>query len=320
MQCKQELDNIRDYLTGKGKIPFDVIKRHIKSKDWRSFTPSEFKSLLEDELPPNMMQKLERDKRAKLGLLVHYLQREEWGRVSIEKLQQALARSSKQGPLPQDRQEEIRDYLEKLHGSLHDATEQEVPISVHHLCAFIFRENLSVHQIFGFSHNTTIKESNVINAQEFIDRLEKSFYKAPDKDSENRLIADLEPDVSRQRGARASQVSLYKLQRYYKMAYNKDNVQGRNLKYARFSPQIKEKLQKISQHLKKTNMSSQSLHEQLDQNKDGTVDSKEFVEGMKFLGIVGLSMKDYLHIFEEIDRDGNKFLSLNEFTTYLEGA
>ena len=58
----------------------------------------------------------------------------------------------------------------------------------------------------------------------------------------------------------------------------------------------------------------------LDGNKDGMVDTKEFVDGLNRLNIPGLMAKDYVLIFEAIDIDGNKYLSLNEFALYVEGA
>lgn len=41
---------------------------------------------------------------------------------------------------------------------------------------------------------------------------------------------------------------------------------------------------------------------------------------MTGLQIPGLSKRDYTQIFQQIDLDGNRFLSVNEFALYLEGA
>ena len=62
------------------------------------------------------------------------------------------------------------------------------------------------------------------------------------------------------------------------------------------------------------------MHDMLDRNKDGSVDTKEFVDGLYSLKIPGLMQKDFVMIFEAIDIDNNKYLSLNEFALYLEGA
>ena len=62
------------------------------------------------------------------------------------------------------------------------------------------------------------------------------------------------------------------------------------------------------------------MHDMLDRNKDGSVDTKEFVEGLAGLNIPGLMSRDYVMIFEAIDIDNNKYLSLNEFALYLDGA
>lgn len=90
--------------------------------------------------------------------------------------------------------------------------------------------------------------------------------------------------------------------------------------YGRFNNQMKAKLEKISQWMISNNMSTAQLHDTLDRNKDGDVDKQEFVNGMAMLQIAGLMQKDFVMIFETIDIDNNMFLSLNEFSLYLEGA
>lgn len=62
------------------------------------------------------------------------------------------------------------------------------------------------------------------------------------------------------------------------------------------------------------------MHDMLDDNKDGSVDSKEFVDGLLSLHIPGMQQKDFITIFEAIDTDDNKYLSIDEFALYLEGA
>ena len=55
----------------------------------------------------------------------------------------------------------------------------------------------------------------------------------------------------------------------------------------------------------------------LDANKDGTVDEKEFTEGMVSLKIPSFNTKLYKDIFKAIDYDENKFLSVNEFCMHI---
>ena len=57
----------------------------------------------------------------------------------------------------------------------------------------------------------------------------------------------------------------------------------------------------------------------LDTNKDGEVDAKEFVDGMMKWKI-GLSATECKKIFEIIDMDNSRYLSLNELSFYIEGA
>lgn len=72
--------------------------------------------------------------------------------------------------------------------------------------------------------------------------------------------------------------------------------------------------------MKDNNYTSQQMHELLDANKDGSVDAKEFVDGLLTLRIPGMQQKDFVIIFEAIDADDNKYLSIDEFALYLEGA
>jgi len=62
------------------------------------------------------------------------------------------------------------------------------------------------------------------------------------------------------------------------------------------------------------------MYETLDRNKDGSVDKKEFLDGIGALNIPGIMSRDLLMIFEAIDTDQNQYLSLNEFSLYVEGA
>ena len=72
--------------------------------------------------------------------------------------------------------------------------------------------------------------------------------------------------------------------------------------------------------MKENGYTSQRMHELLDADGNGSVDPKEFIEGISRMGIPQLSTKDLVMIFEAIDTDNNKYLSLNEFSLYLEGA
>ena len=90
--------------------------------------------------------------------------------------------------------------------------------------------------------------------------------------------------------------------------------------YGNFDQAMKVKIDKVSRWMQENNYTTASMHDMLDRNKDGMVDTKEFVDGMASLNIPGLMTRDYVLIFEAIDIDNNKYLSLNEFALYLEGA
>jgi len=62
------------------------------------------------------------------------------------------------------------------------------------------------------------------------------------------------------------------------------------------------------------------LHKILDTDGNGFVDREEFVTGIEQFKIPGVMKKDANIIFEQIDIDGNQYLSVNEFGLFLEGA
>lgn len=51
-------------------------------------------------------------------------------------------------------------------------------------------------------------------------------------------------------------------------------------RYQGFDAKIKQYLQKISDYLKRNNITMQRMHEEMDVNKDGVVDKNEFVTRM----------------------------------------
>lgn len=63
------------------------------------------------------------------------------------------------------------------------------------------------------------------------------------------------------------------------------------------------------------------MHKTLDTNNDGSVDKMEFVDGLsKIILSTTLTRQDLGIIFDEIDLNGDHYLSVNEFGYYLEGA
>ena len=68
------------------------------------------------------------------------------------------------------------------------------------------------------------------------------------------------------------------------------------------------------------NYTTAQMHDTIDLNKDGHVDKKEFVTGFSGMQIPGLMQKHLVSVFEAIDIDNNCYLSLNEFSLYLEGV
>jgi Ca2+-binding EF-hand superfamily protein len=92
-------------------------------------------------------------------------------------------------------------------------------------------------------------------------------------------------------------------------------------KYQGFDPKTKMLIQRISDHLKKKGITLIKLYEALDLNKDGSVDSNEFVNMMyASLPELGLSMSDYAFVFNALDINNDGNLSINEFGMFVEGA
>lgn len=67
-------------------------------------------------------------------------------------------------------------------------------------------------------------------------------------------------------------------------------------------------------------MTTAELHKRLDENRDGSVDKREFVTMMSREGVPGLLAADLGTIFDALDINDDRALSLDEFALFLEGA
>lgn len=94
-----------------------------------------------------------------------------------------------------------------------------------------------------------------------------------------------------------------------------------HLKYGKLTPQTRSKIQQISEYMIRKRITIEEMHKNLDINNDGSVDKIEFVDGLtKFIMSTSLTKQDLGVIFDEIDLNGDHYLSVNEFGYYLEGA
>jgi len=92
-------------------------------------------------------------------------------------------------------------------------------------------------------------------------------------------------------------------------------------KFSKINPQIKSKLQQISDYMIRNNITLESMHKQLDVNGDGSVDKLEFVTGLSTIMTSSLLTKQDLGtIFDMIDINGDNYLSVNEFGYFLQGV
>lgn len=84
---------------------------------------------------------------------------------------------------------------------------------------------------------------------------------------------------------------------------------------------MKQHLQRISEYLKRNNLSVTKMYEMMDLDKSGTVDRDEFVTSMaRILQVPGMDMKSYAMIFNALDINNDNILSVNEFGMFIEGA
>jgi Ca2+-binding EF-hand superfamily protein len=63
-----------------------------------------------------------------------------------------------------------------------------------------------------------------------------------------------------------------------------------------------------------------SFFEQLDVNRDGTVDKGEFIDGVMRMQILTMTEEKAEDAYKLIDHDGNNSLSLGEIWFFIEGA
>ena len=248
----------------------------------------------------------------KLSLLVHYLVQEELGLVSFEKLYRALGLSERDPPLRQDKIDSIRQSNKEITKQLDRA---DIPIEVIHLVAYMSNNKISVHDMFRVVSQRQLTQDSIISERMFDECCIERGYEPKDR---AKLIQALTA-----RGTRTSGISLYELQNFRrKWDARNANKQGPSVanKYGNFDASLKQKLDRISRWMVDNNYTTAKMHEMLDRNQDGSVDSKEFIDGLTVLQIPGLQQRDYMMLFEAIDIDNNKYLSLNEFALFLQGA
>lgn len=58
----------------------------------------------------------------------------------------------------------------------------------------------------------------------------------------------------------------------------------------------------------------------LDEDKNGSVDKREFIDGLFTMMNHTISQQDLAIVFDALDLNNDHFLSVNEFGLYLQGA
>jgi len=152
---------IRKDLQKKGLRPDAIIEKYRAIDSSRhSMKHTEFKRALK-EFVPDLMPVLT-DK--KLGLLVHYLVREEFQMVSFNKLSQAFNLADNDEPLRQDKINEINESLNVVRNRLEGAERERLPLEVQHFLHWIAMHGITIAEMFGVFQ---ITEDKVIAQAEF---------------------------------------------------------------------------------------------------------------------------------------------------------
>lgn len=119
-------------------------------------------------------------------------------------------------------------------------------------------------------------------------------------------------------------VSLDKLQEYLSRAPTESRgitPQIARDRYQSFDPKVRQLLQRISEFLKRNNITLAKLYEMMDRNKDGRIDRDEFVTLMpQVMQVPGIDMRDYAMIYNALDVNNDSGLTLQEFGMFVEGA
>jgi Ca2+-binding EF-hand superfamily protein len=72
--------------------------------------------------------------------------------------------------------------------------------------------------------------------------------------------------------------------------------------------------------MKRNNITLQRMYDEMDANKDGSVDKMEFVNRLAYMQVPGITPSDLGQLYDQIDINNDGFLSVNEFGMFIEGA
>ena len=90
--------------------------------------------------------------------------------------------------------------------------------------------------------------------------------------------------------------------------------------YQGFDPKVRHYIQKVSEWMKRSNYTLQKMYEEIDVNRDGSVDKMEFVNRLSYLSIPGVQLSDLGMLFDAMDVNNDGTISINEFAMFIEGA
>lgn len=307
-ECQNFVHLIRHELNALGNPPERVIAKYRQPSD-TVMAPKNFKSALVKELGSS---KAAMDKVASTSLLtntVYYLVREQPGHVSYNKLLQALALGDQEPPLPQELVDDQIQYQSNLQKQM--VLSSQTPLAVIELNAFMKKQGLSLQTLLQIQ---TAHLNTEILSTAFEQKLNAAGYYP--KETAELVLA------CRTAQTAPSKVSLEQLQKHLRNLASKQGSDPRTTQqnFGRMNASVRAKIQLISAYMQRNNISIEQLHKLLDDNKDGSVDKREFTEGLSAMMQHTISQQDLATIFDALDLSNDHFLSVNEFGLYLQGA
>lgn len=103
---------------------------------------------------------------------------------------------------------------------------------------------------------------------------------------------------------------------------NTQNAQAVKQKFGNIAPEIRQKMNRISDFLTKNDITIDQFHSQLDTDKDGFLQRDEFTQGvLRVIKESGLFTQQDLHqMFDAMDINQDGQISANEFALFITGG
>ena len=145
LAAQQLLTAVSRELQADGVRAQSKLEKYRNSRAVTGLTLQEFREALKKEVPPQLAKKFNDQEGVKV---MHYLVREEYSMVSFEKLYEALNLTEQDPPLRQEKADEYRRYVDKVHEGL-DKAAGGVPPAIIHFNHWMTTEDKKLVNIFN---------------------------------------------------------------------------------------------------------------------------------------------------------------------------